>query len=217
MNFPNAFCRKGILTSACPALSRPLQEAHRGRPARAFRRSGGGERNAGMTRAPMRRRLGAAGSGRTDNERSDAPGAGVAVVPGGAHRAHRGGGRRHAAHGFGPLHRRVAAGDRRDPAALRRSLAGGVRGLPRDPTVRGAEPRDDARGIQGALLVGVDAPATRAARRRRLPRSVHRSSGGAGSSTGRSPGSSARCSCSAACKARSAGGWWPRASPSAPT
>ena len=90
------------------------------------------------------------------------------------HRGDDPGRRRHAAHRFRPLHHRMEAGDRGDPAAHRERLAGGFRRLSEDPRISRAEAGHEPRSVQDHLLVGVEPPLPRPADRHRLPPALPR-------------------------------------------
>ena len=121
--------------------------------------------------------------------------------------------RGHAAHRIRPVDHPVEAGHRRGAAAVASRLAAGIQGLPGDPAIQGAQPRDDARPVQGDLLVRMDAPAARAHHRHGVSAaavvfSVARLGAQAPARRGCGPSSAP-----APRSARSAGGWcrrgWP--------
>ena len=120
--------------------------------------------------------------------------------------------RHHPAHRIRPVDGPLGADFGRDPAARARPT-----GRPSSTHYRQSPQYQQVnRGmtldrVQGHLLLGICPPAARPADRPRLRAAARSGSRGGGRSRAAMAGSSAACSRSARCRARSAGGWSPRA------
>ena len=81
---------------------------------------------------------------------------------------HGGRGRRHPPDGLRPFDHGMAAHPWRRAADERSRMAGRIREIPAYPRVQPDQSRHDPRRLQGHLLVGMDAPASRTAYRGRI-------------------------------------------------
>ena len=137
----------------------------------------------------------------------DAGGAAVAVRRGGADLRHGHRRRGDAADRIRPVDHRMEAGDRRHSAAQRSRVAGGVRQLQADPAIRGAQPRHDARRLQGDLRLGMGPSSARAPDRPGLHSARAVVLAPRARSTARSVGRSSSRPGSSRWSRSSAGGW----------